>query len=312
MILHQSFHTPVLLSEVLTAQRVEKGKKYIEATMGGGGYTDEILKLGGIVLGIDQDQDAIDFVRQKYQKPNSKYQINKDIFIERGNFKDLKEIALSKGFKQVAGIIFDLGMSSYQLEGSGRGFSYKYDEPLDMRMDTRVRLKALDLLNNYSKEKLYEIFTKYAEELHSRAIAEAVVRARSVNGDIIRTSTLSQLIDDVLGRIYSKAGKFNKLKIIQATKARIFQALRIEVNDELENLEKGLRQAIDLLGTGGKIAILSYHSLEDRCVKLIFKKEAQLGKLKILAKDFMRAEKYEIEENPRAKSAKLRIVEKVT
>lgn len=304
MIQPSNFHTPVLLSQVISALFVAKGKKYIDATLGGGGYTDEILKRGGIVLGIDRDWDAIEYVRGKHAS-------HENLNLVQGNFADLKKIAHSKGFTKVAGIIFDLGMSSYQLEGSGRGFSYKEDEPLDMRMDQKQELTAAKLLNNYSKEKLYEIFTKYAEELHSGAIAEAIVRARSVKGEITQTEELLEIIESVLEKIYFRETQFSKLKIFQRTKARIFQALRIAVNSELENLRKGLVEGVDLLGIGGRFAVLSYHSLEDRIVKLTFRKLQEKQIIKNVTADFARADKKEQEENSKAKPAKLRLVERI-
>lgn len=299
MIITSTYHTPVLLPQVIRALEVKKGKKYIDTTLGGGGYVDEILKLGGIVLGIDADESAIEYSRHKYQKSNSKHQINKDIFLVHGNFRDLHEIAHSQGFDEVFGIIFDLGMSTYQLEGSKKGFSYAGDEILDMRMDIRQNLTAADLLNRGDKEKLYEIFTKYAEELHSRAIVDAIVCARAIK-KITNTGELVKLIETVI----------KKDQFYHSTKARIFQALRIAVNDELNNLERGLTDAIGLLAKTGKIAVLSYHSLEDRIVKLKLKNAQDHLQLKILTHKPVRASFKETQENSKAKSAKLRIAEK--
>ncbi|MBI3379887.1 16S rRNA (cytosine(1402)-N(4))-methyltransferase RsmH [Candidatus Gottesmanbacteria bacterium] len=311
MILPSNFHTPVLLPQVILALRIEKNKKYIDATLGGGGYADEILNLGGIVLGIDQDEDAIEYVKEKCKVHSAKCKINENLYLELGNFAELKSIADKFNFDKVAGIIFDLGMSSYQLEGSGRGFTYKEDEPLDMRMDKKSELTAGDIINKYSKERLHEIFTKYAEELHSRAVAEAIVRTRSLEGKILRTKDLLQLVESVLDRIYLQKNYFHKFKIYQSTKARIFQALRIEVNNEIENLQKGLLQAFNLLAIGGRIGVLSYHSLEDRTTKLIFRKMQNEGKLKSVNSNLIKAEKKEQQDNPKAKVAKLRVVERI-
>ncbi len=301
MILPENFHTPVLLPQVIEGLKIEKGNKYIDATLGGGGYTDEILKFGGIVLGIDRDQEAIQYVREKLEDRNLKLDESRNFYLVHGNFRDLGEIAHSKGFVDVAGIIFDLGMSSFQLEKSKRGFSYAGDEELDMRMDTRQDLTAADLINNLNREKLYEIFTKYAEELHSRAIVDAIVFARTVKS-ITRTSQLAGLIEDTVG----------KDKFYHSTKARIFQALRIALNEELENLDRGLEDAIGLLGKFGRVLVLSYHSLEDRIVKLKFKKAQEMARLKILTAVPIRAEYEEIALNSKAKSAKLRIAEKIS
>lgn len=303
MILSDNFHKPVLLSLVIEALKVEKGKKYIDATIGGGGYTEEILKLGGIVLGIDADKDAIDYVREKFKA-------NKQIFLEQGNFANLKKIASKYGFEKTAGIIFDLGMSSYQLEKSGRGFSYERDEPLDMRMDKNIQFDAGELLNSYSEDRLYEIFSIYAEELHSRAIAEAIVRARSLNNGLTRTGELSGIIKDVLNRIYALKQN-DTFRLFQKTKARIFQAIRIVVNNEMENLETGLNDGIDLLDISGRIIVLSYHSLEDRKVKMNFRKRQFMNKLEILNLP-LRATYDEIKINSKARSVKLRIAQKIS
>jgi len=297
MINTYSFHKPVLLPEAIELLKVEKGKKYIDATIGGGGYTEEILELGGIVLGIDADKDAIDYVSKKFEG-------NKQLFLEQGNFANLKNIASKFGFDKVAGIIFDLGMSSYQLEKSGRGFSHERDEPLDMRMDKNSRFDAGELLNSYSEDKLYEIFSIYAEELHSRAIAKAIVRARALKKEIAVTGELSDIIREVLNRIYVSK-QSDTFRLFQKTKARIFQAIRIEVNNEMENLERGLNEAIDLLEISGRIIVLSYHSLEDRKVKMNFRKRQLLNKLEVLNIP-LRASYEEIGINSKARSVKLR------
>lgn len=313
MILSDNFHKPVLLSLVIEALKVEKGKKYIDATIGGGGYTEEILKLGGIVLGIDADKDAIEYVRKKFPAKGwsaSGREVNKKLFLEQGNFANLKKIASKYGFEKTAGIIFDLGMSSYQLEKSGRGFSYERDEPLDMRMDKNIQFDAGELLNSYSEDRLYEIFSIYAEELHSRAIAKAIVRARSLNNGLTRTGELSGIIKDVLNRIYALKQN-DTFRLFQKTKARIFQAIRIVVNNEMENLEIGLNDGIDLLDISGRIIVLSYHSLEDRKVKMNFRKRQFMNKLEILNLP-LRATYDEIKINSKARSVKLRIAQKIS
>lgn len=311
MIFTSSFHKPVLLTQLIESLRIKKGNRYIDATLGGGGYTFEIIRQGGKVLGIDQDQDAIDYVKEKLEDGRWKLEEKKNLYLVQGNFKDLREIAHKNGFDEVAGIIFDLGMSTYQLEQSGRGFSYAGNEPLDMRMDKQSNLTAADILNKYSKERLYEIFTRFSEELHSGTIAEAIVRARTLT-EIRSTHELVQLLDRVIDRIYFRDNKADKVRRYQATKARIFQALRIEVNGELSNLETGLKAAIELLVFGGRIAVVSFHSLEDRVVKLTFKNEKRKGNLKIVNTDIVRAGETERRMNPKAKSAKLRIAEKTT
>lgn len=297
------FHRPVLLPEVIEGLRVEKGKKYVDATSGGGGYTSEIVKRGGLVLGIDLDRNATDYAKQRLG-------INRQIFIEQGNFKDITEIAARIGWFEADGIIFDLGMSSYQIEKSGRGFSFTRDEPLDMRMDTRRMVTAAEILNSYRKDELYEIFSKFAEELHSRSIAEFIVRTRSLKGEILRTVDLVEIITNVLNREYKgNKGKFEKAK--RDCLARIFQALRIVVNDELNNLNQGLQKSINLLGKKGRLVVLSYHSLEDRIVKRILKEKEREYKMKILTRKAVRANPEEYISNTRSRSAKLRISEKI-
>jgi 16S rRNA (cytosine1402-N4)-methyltransferase len=315
MILNGFFHSSVLLSEVVEGLKVKPKEKYIDATIGGGGLTDEILRRGGIVLGIDADENAIRYVENKLKIQSrhggTKFKINKDLFLKQGNFADLKKIANKYGFNRVAGVLFDLGMSTYQLEHSGRGFSFKVDEPLDMRMDRRIKTTAADIVNTYSSEELYEIFTKYAEELNSLAIARACVRARSLKKKILRTNQLRDLLWEITDSISVGASDMQKLGVFRKMAARIFQALRIVVNDELENLKKGLSQAIDLLKPEGRLAVLSFHSLEDRLVKIRFKDGESKGYLHIVTKTPIEAGWEEIKINSASRSAKLRIAQKL-
>ena len=304
MILSSNFHLPVLLPQVLEGLKVEPENKYVDATIGGGGYSFEIIKRGGIVLGIDADEDALSFVRNKFG-------INKKLFLEHGNFADLKRIAEKYGFKRIAGIVFDLGMSSFQLGEAGRGFSYKLDEPLDMRMDKRGSITAADIINKCSQEQLYEIFTKYAEEVHSRTIASAILRARTIKNTIQTTGDLVVVIDQVLNKIYGNKQPNQFKKFRNKTLGRIFQALRIQVNNELVNLKKGIDAAADLLKTDGRLLVISYHSLEDRIVKLKFKEKMRQGMFSIITKQPITASVDEIDQNPKAHSAKLRIAQKL-
>lgn len=294
MILNYEFHLPVLLPQVIDGLKIKAGNKYIDATLGGGGYTEEILRRGGMVLGIDCDRDALEYVKGKWK-------IGKEVFLEHGNFADLKKIAEKYGFNDVAGIIFDLGMSTYQLEKAGKGFTFQRDEPLDMRMDETLVLTAADVINTYSVERLYEIFSRFAEELNSRPIAEAIFRARTINGSIRTTGQLVEIISKVVGN-----DKY-RLRII----ARIFQALRIVVNEEITKLREGLLQACDLLKVGGRLTVLSYHSLEDRVVKFTLNQERKTGNLQIITSKPIRADLDEVKVNQKAKSAKLRIAEKI-
>lgn len=301
MIHTDTFHRPVLLPRVISYLNVVKGAKYIDATLGGGGYTFEILKGGGIVLGIDQDQEAIKFVKGKFDPDQigTKFEIDREIFLEEGNFANLKSIAGKYGFEAVSGIIFDLGMSSYQIDMSAKGFSFHKDEILDMRMGNEVRLKASDILNNFSEERLYEIFSSFSEELNSRAIAHAVFRARTLKQNIVRTKDLVNIVNKVIGKYDPKV------------LARVFQALRVAVNNEIEILKTGLFEAVDLLASKGVVIVLSYHSLEDRTVKMFFKLKENEGCLRIITKHCIRPDRFEMSNNPRSRSARMRVAEKI-
>lgn len=304
MILPHATHIPVLLAEVLAGLDVTEGKKYIDATIGGGGHTSEIVKRGGVVFGIDTDSEAITYLKQKFKD-------KKQVVLRQGNFANLESIAEKEGFKDISGILFDLGMSTHQLKESGRGFTFERDEPLDMRMDTNQKIGGADVINTFSAEELYEIFTKCAEELHSRAIAEAIVRARTLDGPVTRTSRLVKIIDSLLPDLYRGSDQNAFFKIRIQTLARIFQAIRITVNDELKNLEGGLCQGINLLGKEGRLVVLSYHSLEDRLVKLLIKEEVRKGTLQRITKKPVTAKREEITLNPKSRSAKLRIAQKL-
>jgi len=287
-----NFHKPVLLTEVLEGLRVRKNEKYIDATLGGGGHSFEILRLGGIVLGIDVDKDAIAYVEGR--KPEN-------LTVARGNFRDIDKIAHLNNFDKVAGIIFDLGVSGHQIDSSARGFSFRKKGPLDMRMDQDLGVRALDLIKILTKGELDEIFTEFGEETRAWAISSAIVRARSVK-PIETTEELAQIIEEGLRR--KGLGRGNT-RADQSKK--IFQALRIAVNDELDALSQALPKALGLLEKDGRICVISFHSLEDRIVKKKFLEfeENKMGKI-ITEKPVIPTDK-EIEENVRSRSAKLRI-----
>ncbi len=290
-----TFHKPVMKEEVIERLQVKDGSRYIDATLGGGGHGFEILKKGGILLGLDHDQDAIEYVRT-----NNEERITKnELVLVRGNFSDIERIARENGFEKVGGVLFDLGMSSYQIEQSGRGFSFSGDEPLDMRMDTKKSLTASEIINNWTEGELYDLFSKMAEDPNSWAVARNIVRARRL--DTIKTT-------GDLVRIIESAVR-NKKQIHKAT--RIFQALRIAVNQELENLKKGLEEAFGLLQDHGRMVVVSYHSLEDRITKLYFLELERQGKALLIAKKPIMPTLDEIRENRRARSAKMRVVEKI-
>ena len=235
-------HTPVLLQQAIERLAVKKDGLYIDATLGEGGYSFEILRLGGKVLGIDLDINQIS---------NIKSQIS-NIKLVNGNFADIEKIAKDNNFFPVDGVVFDLGLSMGQLGKLGRGFSYKnLADPLDMRINLTQELTAKDLIRKSVSERLYEILAKNSEEIKSKEIAEAIKTARRMD----TVSDLIKAIDRAVG--YSS----------QSIYARIFQGLRIAINDEFNNLKKGLQGAMNILKPEGRVVVVSFHSLEDRIVK---------------------------------------------
>ncbi len=279
----KTFHDPVMVQEVIDGLKVQRGKRYIDATVGGGGHARAIIKRGGMLLGIDQDREAVDIV--------------KDGKIVWGNFRDIERIAKENSFDNADGILFDLGVSSHQLDTPQRGFSFRYRQaPWDLRMDQSKGIPAWEYIKKLSEEELYEILATFGEEKLARAIARAFVRARRV-----RLSTTVGDIAAVVDEVVPNPREAT------ATLARVFQALRIAVNDELGALRDGLRGAAAILGSGGRFAVLSYHSLEDRVVK----REIERLGLRAMNKRPMRPSAREQQENPRSRSAKLRIAEKL-
>ncbi len=278
-----NFHKPVLLKETIEGLRIENGRKYIDATLGGGGHSFEILKLGGAVLGIDVDKDALEFVKRF--KPEN-------LTLARGNFRDIDKIALLNNFDKVAGIIFDLGVSSHQIDDPARGFSFQNEGPLDMRMDQELGVRALDLIKILTKGELNEIFTKFGEEIRAWEISDAIVRARSVK-PIETTKDLAKIV-------FAKSGQSKK----------IFQALRIIVNDELNAVAEALPKALKLLGESKRLCVISFHSLEDRIVKKKFLEFEEKNMGRIITDKPIIPTAEEIEKNSRSRSAKLRIFEK--
>lgn len=292
-----SFHQPVLLKEAIDFLNVKSGEFYLDATCGGGGHSEAILKKGGKVLGLDCDQEAVDFSKKRLKKacPNASFKIIKN------NFVNLKHICQLEKVSNLAGIIFDLGTSFHQLETPERGFSFSLNEDLDMRMDLSLRVTAKNLINGLGKKELYELFTRFGEEKLARPIVKAILWQRRKN-PIKTTKELA----DIISYVYKK----NKLrgKIHPATK--IFQALRIIVNDELNNLKKALPQAINLLKGKGRLVVISFHSLEDKIVKDFLRRESEKGILKVLTSKPVIPTKEELEKNHRCRSAKLRAGEK--
>lgn len=303
-----SIHKPVLLKEIIEFLNIKKGGKYIDATVGSGGHSLEIIKKGGIVLGIDCDPWAVKAAREflssacpTLKRGGSALGFKNLWRLAQGNFRDLKKIALKNDFYPVEGIIFDLGVSSYQLEVGERGFSFRREGPLDMRMDPKLKVTAADLINTLSENEITEIFKKFGEEKYARRIARGICRAREIR-PIKTTKELVEIIIRNLPR-----GERRK----KHPARKCFQALRIVVNDELGNLKEALPQAIELLKKGGRLAVISFHSLEDRIVKNFFKEEEKKGNLKILTKKPIRPTEEEKKLNPRSRSAKLRVAQKI-
>ncbi len=286
------YHTSVLLNESIEYLRAIPGQKYIDATAGGGGHTQELLKRGAQVLAIDRDSQSIEYLKEKFKG-------KKNLILVQGNFSNLAKIAHENNFCQVSGIIFDLGVSGKQLDDPKRGFSFNKEGDLDMRMDDSLSISAFDLVNNFDKRRLNEIFQSFGQEKFCLAIADAICGARQIK-PIKTTLDLAQIVEEVYRR------KKERTKLHPATK--VFQALRIVVNSELLNLEEVLPQTLPLLAKNGRLVIISFHSLEDGIVKRFFK---QTRELKILTKLPVGPSEEERMANPRARSAKMRVAEKL-
>ena len=300
------YHIPVMCSQVLNNLITRKNGIYVDCTLGGGGHSREIIKKiypDGLLVELDKDIEALEYAREKLKEYQDK------IFVIKSNFSDLGKVINDLGLKKVTGVLFDLGLSSHQINTQSRGFSFLESHFLDMRMNLSQQLDACYIINHYSEKELWEIFSKYGEERFSRSIARLIVQERK-NKPIQTTKHLA----DIIISIYKKYKK-NKWRIHPAT--RVFQALRIEVNDELERLREALKQAIHILEEQGRICVISYHSLEDRIVKHTFKELASKEtstlyeyRLRIISKKPFYPSENEIKENRRARSAKMRVAEK--
>ncbi|HDQ22835.1 MAG TPA: 16S rRNA (cytosine(1402)-N(4))-methyltransferase RsmH [Candidatus Uhrbacteria bacterium] len=306
-------HQPVLVKEVLQYLSPKANENFIDCTFGAGGHAKEILRLtapAGKLLGIDLDPEAI-----KAAKENLKNFRNRIVLVN-DNYKNLKEIIYDTGFNKINGILLDLGISSYELQDQTRGFSFKVSAFLDMRFGNGKKTAA-DVVNHYKEEELAKIFKEYGEERYSRQIAREIVLSRKKN----KINTTDQLVS-LIEKVYKNKPKPHKIHV--ATK--IFQALRIEVNDELNNLKKILPVSLEILEKEGRLVVISFHSLEDRIVKHFFRQEAKdcicppeslecrcqhKARLRILTKKVVMAGKEEIISNPRSRSAKLRAALKI-
>lgn len=300
-----TYHIPVMLGEVLTYLHVKKDEWYVDCNLGGGGHTDAILSHGGKIIGIDLDSDAIRHVAQKYKKGIHEVaghlEVDTDTLkLYQGNFSEIETILASFSI-QPTGVLFDLGLSSHQLEEAARGFSFMKDAPLDMRMNQSQSVTAGDLINGLHEKELSELFLTLGEEYNAKRIAKKIVEVRKQK-KIETTHQLSQLI-------LSVSSRNKKEKIHPATK--VFQALRMLVNDELQSLKEALPRAFSVLSPGGRMVVISFHSLEDRVVKDFCKHEEQEGRGRILTGKPLVPSTEEIQQNPRSRSAKLRVIEKI-
>ncbi|NPB08062.1 MAG: 16S rRNA (cytosine(1402)-N(4))-methyltransferase RsmH [Aquificae bacterium] len=290
-------HRPVLLKESVDLLTGNGGRVYVDCTLGLGGHAREILSRREdiFLIGIDRDEEALDLARENLKEYEGRFSLYK------ANFADIDLVLREEGLEAVDGFLFDLGVSMYQLK-SRRGFSFQVDAPLDMRMDRDQSLTAYRVVNEYSEKKLSEIIRKYGEERFARKIAREIVKRRKEK-PIETTSELAEIVASAVPPSYRYG------RIHPAT--RTFQAIRIEVNKELENLEKALGKTPSLLNPGGRLVVISFHSLEDRIVKRFMKEKEREGVFRILTKKPITPSEEEVRENPASRSARLRAAEKV-
>jgi len=283
-------HEPVMVGEVLNLLRIEPGRIYVDATVGLGGHSAAMLSEGAHLVGVDRDPEALARAAARLEDYAER------LVLIHGSFADLPDLLASVHIGPVQGVLLDLGVSSLQLERPERGFSFRQDGPLDMRMDPDGPVTAAELVNGLPETDLARILQAYGEEPRARSIARAIVRARD-RAPISSTAELAA----VIARAASPGGR---RRVHPATKS--FQALRIAVNDELGALEQGIAGALEVLTPGGRLVVIAFHSLEDRIVKRTFLHEASESRLDILTKKPLRPAREEVVVNPRARSAKLR------
>lgn len=297
-------HVPVLLRETVAALDVKRGGRYVDGTLGRAGHAREVVALGGEVLGIDRDDQAVAEVEAMKIE---------GLRIARGNHGELREIAEANGWSEVDGVLLDLGVSSPQLDDAGRGFSFQREGPLDMRMDRSRGLTAADLVNESAAESLEEIFRTLGEEPNARRIARAIVERRAER-PFETTSDFALFVERLVGR----RGPHHPA-------TRVFQALRMEVNDELGELRRALEGGLAILRRGGRFAVITFESLTDREVKRFFAAHAgrevslqgggsewrgELPRVKVVSRKAVKASPEEVDLNPRSRSAKLRVAQK--
>ena len=305
-------HKSIMLEEVIESLAIKPNGIYVDGTLGGAGHSSEIVKrLGedGRLIGIDQEGEAIEAATKRLKPYKDK------VTIVRSNYAQMKEVLRDLGIPKVDGILLDLGVSSYQLDNAERGFTYREDVPLDMRMDTRQPLSAETVVNEYTESELFHIIKNYGEDKFAKNIAKHIVMERQ-ESPILTTKRLAEIVDHAIPMKMKKQGGHPA--------KRTFQAIRIEVNHELDVLEKNLNDMIDLLNPGGRFCIITFHSLEDRIVKNAFRTAQNPGvcpsdfpvcvcgrkpKGRVITRKPILPSGEEMEVNPRSKSAKLRIFE---
>lgn len=308
----KQLHYSVLLNECIEGLNIKENGKYVDATVGYAGHSKNILAKikKGHLFAFDEDEAAVKYSKKVLSS------IGDNFTVFRENFVNMPKVLKDSGIEKVNGILFDLGFSSPQIDDASRGFSFMLDAPLDMRMDNQNNLTAQKIVNTYSKEELIKIFYEYGEEKLSKVIAEKIVLERKNK----KINTTLELVDIILSAV--GANYFYK----NHPERKIFQALRIEVNNELKVLEEVLPQAIDMLSSGGRMCVITFHSLEDKIVKKIFKKYSEVDeilkgvkdipkeyqpKIKIINKKPILPSEKELSENSRSHSAKLRIIERI-
>lgn len=292
-------HIPVLKEEVITYLRLKEGMTIADLTVGGGGHAEEILKKigpSGRLVAVDRDREALDAAKARLTRHG------RAVRFFHANYADMDSVFAKLEMRKIDGALFDLGASSLQMENRERGFSFKLNGPLDMRMDTRGGVKASDIVNGYSKRDMARIFKEYADERFALRIADRIVSQRR-RRRIETTGTLADIVIEALG--YRQ--RFGKIH--PAT--RVFMALRIAVNKEIEGLGRALARLADFLGGGARACVISFHSAEDRLVKNKFREWAGSGAFKLITKKPVRPGAEEIKSNPRSRSAKLRVAERL-
>lgn len=290
----ESVHLPVMKREVSEVLDLKSGGIFVDATIGLGGHAEELLKVIGAqgrLVGIDRDYEALKKTEERLS--------NKNVVLKRGNFSDMERMLQEEGISEVDGVLFDLGVSMIQLKDIKRGFSFLSRERLDMRMDRRQEMSAWDMVNHYPERELERILREFGEERLSRKIAKAIVSARGK-----KTIDTCDELSGVVEKAYGRRGRIHP-----ATKT--FQALRIAVNNELDELKAGLDASLRILKKSGRICVISYHSLEDRIVKTFMAQHSKEGVLRVITKKPIFPDRDELRVNPSSRSAKLRAAERI-